>query len=183
MPTAFPLVLLIHLYIQQGSETFLVQNSRYFLFFPGGTVVKILPANSGDTRDVGLIPGLGRSPGEGKDSALQYSSLTTCMHARVHTHTRARTCMLSHFSHVQLFATLWTIASQAPLSIGFSRQEYQSGLPWPFPGDLPDSGIEPMSLMSPALAGRVSTTAPPGKSPIEQDIVVYLAHLLTSHNL
>ena len=66
--------------------------------------------------------------------------------------------MLSRFSHVQLFATLWTIASQAPLSIGFSRQEYWSGLPCPPPGDLPDPGIEPMSPTSPVLAGGFFTT-------------------------
>ena len=50
--------------------------------------------------------------------------------------------MLSCFSHVQLFATLWTIAHQAPLSMGFSRQEYWSGLPCPPPGDHPDPGIQ-----------------------------------------
>ena len=61
--------------------------------------------------------------------------------------------MLSHFSHVRLFAILWTIAHQASLSMGFSRQEYWSGLQYPPPGDLPDLGTEPLSLMSPALAG------------------------------
>ena len=61
-------------------------------------------------------------------------------------------CVLSHFSRVQLFATLWTIACQASPSMGFSRQEYWSGLPWCPPGDLPDQGIEPVSLTSPALA-------------------------------
>ena len=54
--------------------------------------------------------------------------------------------MLSHFSHVWFFATLWTIACQAPLSMGFSRQEYWSGLPCPTPGDLPDPRIEPSLL-------------------------------------
>ena len=54
--------------------------------------------------------------------------------------------------------TPWSVARQAPLSIGFSRQEYWSGWPFPPPGDLPDSGIEPESLTSPALAGRVFTT-------------------------
>ena len=53
--------------------------------------------------------------------------------------------LLSHFSHIQGFATLWTVARQAPLSMGFSRQEYWSGLPCPPPGDLPDPGIEPRS--------------------------------------
>ena len=62
--------------------------------------------------------------------------------------------MLSHFSHVRPFSPLWTIAHQAPLSVGFSRQEYQSGLSCPPPGDLPDPGIKPTSLKSPALAGR-----------------------------
>ena len=54
----------------------------------------------------------------------------------------------------------WTIARQAPLSVGFPRQEYWSGLPLPSPGGLPDSGIEPAS---PALAGRFCTSEPPGK--------------------
>ena len=54
--------------------------------------------------------------------------------------------MLSHFSHVRLFVMLWTVAHQAPLSMGFSRQEYWSGLPCPPPGDLPHSGIKPTSL-------------------------------------
>ena len=49
------------------------------------------------------------------------------------------------FGHVQLFATLWTIAYQAPLSMGFSRHEYWSGLPFPSPGDLPYPGTEPGS--------------------------------------
>ena len=49
--------------------------------------------------------------------------------------------------------TSWTIARQVPSSIGFSRQEYWGGLPCPLPGDLPDPGIEPPSLMSPVLAG------------------------------
>ena len=53
--------------------------------------------------------------------------------------------VLSHFSHVRLFVTPWTVAQQAPLSLGFSRQEYWSGLPCPPPGDLPDRGMEPTS--------------------------------------
>ena len=55
-------------------------------------------------------------------------------------------CVLRHFSRVWLFVTLWTVACQAPLSMGFSRQEYWSGLSCPPPGDLPESGIEPESL-------------------------------------
>ena len=56
-------------------------------------------------------------------------------------------------SHVRLTATLWTIAHQAPPSMGFSRQEYWSGLPFPAPGDLPNPGIEPASLM-PTCIGK-----------------------------
>ena len=67
-------------------------------------------------------------------------------------------CMLSHFSHVQLFVTPWTVAHQAPLSMGISSQEYWSGLPCLPPGNLPDAGPEPASLMSPALAVRFFTT-------------------------
>ena len=67
-------------------------------------------------------------------------------------------CVLSCFSHVQLFVTLWTIACQAPLSMEFSRQEYWSGWPCPPPGDLPGPGIKPKSLMSPALEGEFFIT-------------------------
>ena len=57
-------------------------------------------------------------------------------------------CMLSHFSRVWLFVTLWTVAHQVPLSMGFSRQEYWSGLPCSPPGDLSNTGIESTSLRS-----------------------------------
>ena len=77
---------------------------------------------------------------------------------RVLTLLGSKACVLSH---VQLFATPWTIACQALLCTGFSRQEYCSGLPFPTPGDLPDPGIEPTSLVSPALSGRVFTAEPP----------------------
>ena len=60
--------------------------------------------------------------------------------------------MRSHFSHVRLFVTLWTVAHQAR-SMGFSRQEYWSGLPLPSPGDLPGPGIKPASSVSPELQG------------------------------
>ena len=60
--------------------------------------------------------------------------------------------MLSCF---RLFATLWVVAHQAPLSLGFSRQAYWSGLPFPLPGDLPSSGIKPTSPLSPVLGRQV----------------------------
>ena len=67
--------------------------------------------------------------------------------------------VLSLFSHVHLCATLWTVACQAPLSMGCSRQEYWSGLPCPPPGDLHNPEIKPSSLVSPALAGVFFTTS------------------------
>ena len=67
--------------------------------------------------------------------------------------------MLNRFSRVQLFETPWTVARQAPLSMGFSRQEYWNGLPCPPSGGLPYTGIKPMSLTSPSLAGRFFTTS------------------------
>ena len=74
-------------------------------------------------------------------------------------------CMCTQsFSCVQLFVTPWTVAHQAPLFIGFSRQIYQSGLSFPSVGDLPDPGIEPSSIASPALGGRFVTTVSPGKA-------------------
>ena len=67
--------------------------------------------------------------------------------------------MLSPFSCVWLFVTPWTVACQAPLPRGCSRQEYWSGLPWPPLGALPDSGIKPASPVSLSLAGKFSTTS------------------------
>ena len=72
-------------------------------------------------------------------------------------------------SRVRLFATPWTVAYQAPPSMGFSRQEYWSGLPFPSPGDLPDPGIEPVSS---ALEGDALTSEPPGK-PLLIEVVPY----------
>jgi len=66
--------------------------------------------------------------------------------------------MLSHFSHVWLFVIPWTVPHQATLSMGFSRQEYWSGLPFPSPWDFPDPRMEPTSLMSLALTGKFFTT-------------------------
>ena len=75
-----------------------------------------------------------------------------------------RVCVrtLSHFSPVWIFATPWTVAHQAPLSIGFSRQESWSGLPCPPPGDLPNPGIEPRS---PTLQADNLSSEPQGSNP------------------
>ena len=100
----------------------------------------------------------GGKPSEGDEVTLSRGVRDPSNHSK--------SCMLSHFSHVQLFVTLWTIACQAPLPMGFSRQEYWSALPCPSPGDLPDPGIKPMSLMSPALVGGFFTTSATWEAPI-----------------
>ena len=69
-----------------------------------------------------------------------------------------RTCRLSHFSHVRFFAAPWTVTHQAPLSMGFSRQEYWNGLPFPSPGDLADPGIEPRSVYVSCTGRQTPTT-------------------------
>ena len=96
-------------------------------------------------------------------------SMIACKRFRNH-HVHA--CVLSR---VQLFSTPWTRAHQTPLSKEFSRQEYWSGLPCLPLGDLPDLGIEPVSLVSPALTGRFFITAPPGKRKIiaKYQVIVY----------
>ena len=67
--------------------------------------------------------------------------------------------MCKFFSRVQFFATPWTVVYQAPLFMGFSRQEYWGGLPFPSPGDLPDQEIEQPSTVSPALASGFFTSS------------------------
>ena len=71
----------------------------------------------------------------------------------------SRACVLHRFSCVQLFATPWTVTRQAPLSMGFSRQEYWRGLPCPPPEDLLDPGIKPSSLTFSALIGKFFSTS------------------------
>ena len=124
--------------------------------------------------DLGSIPGSGRSPGEGNGNLLQYSCLENPMDgeawwATVQGVSKSRTRLsnftftfksrrgaslvaqlvkkveVKPFSRVRLFETPWTVAYHVPLSMGFSRQEHWSGLPFPTPGDLADPGIEPRS--------------------------------------
>ena len=88
-------------------------------------------------------------------------------------------CCAQSLSRVRLFMTTWTVAREAPPSMGFPRQEYWSGLPFLSPGDLPDPGIE---SVSPALAGIFFTTEPPGKPELifcygEQDDITKLCLL------
>ena len=86
----------------------------------------------------------------------------------IHHNHLVHACLLIHFSCVWFFATLWTVVYQAPLSMGFSRQEYWSGLPCPPPGDLPDPGIKPVSLMSPTLAGGFFITSATWQAMVHQ---------------
>ena len=78
--------------------------------------------------------------------------------------------LFSHQAVSNSFVTPWTIALQVPLSVGFPRQEYPNGLPFPPPGDFPDPGMEPTS---PALAGGFFTTEPPENLPPPQFILFY----------
>ena len=89
-------------------------------------------------------------------------------------------CVLSRFSSVQLSVDPLAVAHQVPLSAGLSRQEYRSGLPCPPPGDLPDPGTEPASLMSPVLAGRFFTNSATWEAPcITRQCFKYAVILVT----
>ena len=104
--------------------------------------------------------------------SLEFTALAIESHT-VDSEVCVHVCVLSCFSSVQLFATPWAVAHQAPLCMGISRQEYWSGLPCPPPGNLNDPGLQPKSLMSPALAGGFFTTSVSWEAPSE----VYLCHL------
>ena len=91
-----------------------------------------------------------------KASILQHSAFFIVQLSYLHMKVKVKS-----LSRIRLFATPWTLAYQAPPSMGFSRQEYWSGLPFPSPGDLPDPGIEPGS---PAFQADTLTSEPPGKS-------------------
>ena len=99
---------------------------------------------------------------------------------------RAHVRRVSHFSHVRLFATLWTVACQAPLSMRFSRREYWSGLSCPppgylpDPGDLPDPRIEPTSPVAPALPVNSLLLSHQG-SPNEQVVVFQREVMVLRH--
>ena len=88
----------------------------------------------------------------------KYNKAVNC-HPAYLTYMQSAVCCAWLLSCVRLFATLWTVAHQAPLSTRFSRQEHWSGLPCLSPGDLPNLGIEPTSLRSPALAGEFFITS------------------------
>ena len=135
--------------------------SRVFVSHSASRAVLLkLPGSTGNslkTQTLQLIPGLLNKKfyGEGLLGDFESHCFEYCACVRV--------CMPSCFSQVRLSVTLWTVACQAPLSVGFSRQEYWSGVPFPLSGDLPNPGIKSISLESPALVGGFFTTEPPGK--------------------
>ena len=90
---------------------------------------------------------------------IQYFYGINSICACVHAWKRVYICYCLVFSHVWLFVMLWSVAHQAPLSMGFCRQEYWSGLPCSPPGDLPDPGVEPMSLTCAVLASGFFTSS------------------------
>ena len=137
---------------QRVGHDLATEQQHVLLCLPGCSVVKDPPANAGDT---GWIPGLGRSPREGNGHSLQYSCLENLMdrqpgrlqsmgsqriepeHAHTHTHTHTHiitaAAAAKSLQSVRLCATPQTAAHQAPPSLGFSRQEHWSGLPFPSP--------------------------------------------------
>ena len=92
-------------------------------------------------------------------------------------------CVISHFSRIWLFATLWTVAHQASLSIGFSRQDYWSGLLCSPPGNLPNPGIEPSSLTSPAWQTALLLLVPPQFSSVQSlsHVWLFVTPWITAH--
>ena len=149
-------------------------------------VIKNLPANAGNIRDVGSIPGLGRYPRVRHGNPLQYSCLENAMDrgawwATVHriakldmpewlTHIAVLNVIsiwwvhAQSLCHVWLFETPCTVAHQTPMSIGLSQQEYWSGLPFPPPGDPPDPGMEPGSPTLQADSLRTESQGSPSIS-------------------
>ena len=101
----------------------------------------------------------------------------TYIHTYIHTHMY----MPSHFSHAGLFENPWAIGCQAPLSMESCRQEYCSGLPCPSPEDLLDPGVEPESLMSPALAALFFTTSATWEAPPTHTHIHMHTHTDTQH--
>ena len=92
-------------------------------------------------------------------------------------------CCAKSLNCVQLFVTLWTVSCQAPQSVGFPRQEYWNGLPFPSPGDLPDPGIRLESLTSPVLVGGFFTTSATWEAPVNYISSVQFSCSVVSNSL
>ena len=173
----------------RGNQARLLSLSRFLLLkyscLMASQVAQMVKNPLANAVDMDLVPGSGRSPGKSNINSLQYSCLGNPIYSpwgckesdttkRLSTHMVALQYCVSFcctgkwfsysevksLSRVWLFATAWTVAYKASLSIGFSRQEYWSGLPFPSPGYLPNPGIEPRS---PALQAGALTSEPQGK--------------------
>ena len=118
----------------------------------------------GQNTGVGSLTLLGIFPTQRSNPGLPHYMWIFYQLSHKRSPSNKRVVVVKSLSHVRLFATPWTVACQAPLSMGFSRQEYWSGLPFPSPGDLRDPGIEPRS---PALQADTLTSEPPGKPQTE----------------
>ena len=122
------------------------------------------------------------SPWDHKEFETTEATEQTCMHSYMYNYYVCSvyivrlllTLCVQVLSYVGLFVTPWTVARQAPMAIKFYRQEYWGGFPFPTPGDIPHSGTEPTSPVSPALAGGFFTPEPPGK-PTFSSIKCYYA--------
>ena len=138
--------------------------SRVQLFVTPWTVAHQAPLSMGFSRQEYwsglpfLSPGDLPNPGiKPRSPALQVYTLTSEPPGKLFKHVQFSS--VQSLSHVWLFANPWTVAHQVPLSMGFSKQEYWSGLPFPSPGNLPDPGIKLMFLLSPASSDRFFTTS------------------------
>ena len=118
----------------------------------------------------GIFPTQGSNPGLLHILHWQADYLLLVQPGKLHL---PNVCVCWLLSHVQLFATPWAVASQAPLSMKFSRQEYWSGSPFPSPGDLPDPGIEPGS---PSFEANSLPSEPPGSQIAITQSIQYLSN-------
>ena len=140
-------------------------------------VVKNPLANAGDARDSSLIPGLGRSPGGGHGNPrIIYINIyyPYYLYHVYYSYRIQHIVKVKSLSRVRLFVTPWSVAYQAPPSMGFSKQEYWSGLPFPSP-DLPNPGIKPRS---PALQADALPPEPSGKHVLLHIIKLYVYYIL-----
>ena len=144
-----------------------------------GTSLRVqwLGFHTSNTAGVGSVPGLGAEI----PSVVCREHTHTHTHTHTQIHTYVRAWSPNHFSHLHRFATLRAVAHQAPLPKGFSRQEDWSGLPRRPPGDLPDSGIEPRSLMSPALTDGFFTTSATWEAHIHMYVYTYVCMCVYIH--
>ena len=147
-------------HFQKGNMKISTKNLKVHLFDPGIISITFLKNRSNQNTHTGL--GRQRDCYSAKHCLLWQRNRKVKMGPkwlRTLETVRVRVKLLSR---VRLFATPWTVAYQAPPTMGFSRQEYWSGLPFPSPGDLPDPGIKPRS---PTLQADALISEPPGKPP------------------